>query len=126
MSLRTLVAVLSLLALGTAAQAAESTGYRYPLFDGGDLDSLHITGCKVAVREGNLLLEEGDGLVRSEHEYDDFVLELKWRPLRDERWDSGIYFRCPAPPPNRPREAGAFHLAPGTRRNARTGYVRAL
>ena len=44
----------------------------------------------------------GDGTVRTDHRYSNFVLELKWRPLRETSWDSGIYIRCELPAAGQP------------------------
>lgn len=45
------------------------------------------------VTNGNLRLVTGMGWLRSEKEYDDFVLELEWRAL-DQGYDSGVFIRA--------------------------------
>ena len=45
-----------------------------------------------------MVLQDGNGLVRLEDRYDDFILELKWKARREDEWDSGVYFRCDMPP----------------------------
>jgi len=77
--------------------AAPAEGFRRSLFNGENLDGWIVTGCEVAVRDGVLLLESGDGFVRTDHEYEDFVFEVDWRPLKASEWDSGIYFRAALP-----------------------------
>ena len=81
--------------------AQEPAGFRMDLLAGG-LDRWHVTGCEVAVEGGVLLLKGGDGFVRSESRYRDFVLELDYRPLQKEKYDAGIYIRCELPPEGRP------------------------
>ena len=79
------------------AAADEPVGVRYSLFNGVNLDGWHVTGCEVGVEDGALVIKAGDGLVRTEHRYRDFVLELKWRARKAEAWDSGIYIRSDLP-----------------------------
>ena len=88
--------------VAAAAAAEEPTGVRYKLFNGENLDGWRVTGCQAGVEDGLLVIQEGDGLVRSDHQYRDFVLELDWRPRREEKWDSGIYIRSELPPEGKP------------------------
>ena len=81
--------------------AQEPARFRMDLLAGG-LDRWHVTGCEVAAGGGVLLLKDGDGFVRSESRYRDFVLELDYRPLQKEKYDAGIYIRCELPPEGRP------------------------
>ena len=87
---------------GSSTRGAETGGYRVPLFDGASLDGWHVTGCEALVRDGNIFLKSGNGLVRTDQRYSDFVLELEWKALKPDNWDSGIYFRCGLPPKGRP------------------------
>ena len=102
-------AALCLAALGMAWQPASAVwadealaGYRRPLLEGDTLDGWVVTGCEVALKDGVLLLKEGNGLVRTESRYRDFVLELAYRPLKAEGYDAGIYIRAEEPVPPRP------------------------
>ncbi|GIW92087.1 MAG: hypothetical protein KatS3mg110_0128 [Pirellulaceae bacterium] len=61
-----------------------------------------VTNADVQCDGSVLTLQAGNGMVRSVHRYRDFVLELEYRPLRSERYDSGIFFRCELPPQGRP------------------------
>lgn len=72
-------------------------GVRSRLLNGENLDGWQVTGCDVAVENGCLVLRGGDGFVRTDHPYRNFVLELEWRPSKSEKWDSGIYIRCQPP-----------------------------
>jgi hypothetical protein len=38
-------------------------------------------------------------VVVTDHQYADFILEVDWKALGSEMWDSGIFFRCEMPPP---------------------------
>ena len=77
-------------------------GYAIPLFDGKTLAGWQLTGCEIVVNDGTIAIENGNGLLRSNARYTDFVLELDWKALDPEMWDSGIYFRCGPPPEGRP------------------------
>lgn len=68
-----------------------------PIADG-TLNSWVVTGCEAEVKEGVIRSLSGDGMIRTQHEYADFMLELKWRPLKEKDFDSGIYFRAPLAP----------------------------
>jgi len=87
---------------GTFTLAETDSGYRRALFDGRTLQGWHVTGCEVGVADGSLVILDGNGFVRSDHRYGDFVLELRWRARQAELWDSGIYIRCDLPPEGTP------------------------
>lgn len=72
------------------------------LFDGKTLAGWTVRGCEATVDEGDILITAGNGLVQTEGRYGDFVLEFEWKPLRDSDWDSGVYFRYDAVPPDQP------------------------
>ncbi|HUY92946.1 MAG TPA: DUF1080 domain-containing protein [Pirellulales bacterium] len=91
-----------LLMVSPALLAANDDGFAMSLFNGRNLDGWVVTGCKAGVEDGLLVLQEGDGLVRSEHDYGDFVLELDWRARKGEAWDSGVYFRADVPAAGKP------------------------
>jgi 3-keto-disaccharide hydrolase len=88
-----LVALLALLCHPTA-NAAE----RQKMFNGKNLDGWTVSRCEAAVEDGVLLLKDGNGLVYLEGPYSDFVFEFKWKARDPKMWDSGVYFRCDAPP----------------------------
>jgi hypothetical protein len=90
------------LATATATAADASTGFTTSLLNGKDLDGWIVASCEAVVQDGNLLLKSGNGLVRSELRYRDFVLELEWRAKKKDAFDSGIYFRAEEPPQGRP------------------------
>jgi 3-keto-disaccharide hydrolase len=84
------------------ARADDSAGCTMSLFNGENLDGWVVTGCKAGVEDGLLVLQAGDGFVRTEQDYGDFVLELDWRARKPSDWDSGVYFRAELPPEGKP------------------------
>jgi hypothetical protein len=72
------------------------------LFDGKSLDNWVVLKCEAVVEDGAIVLKSGNGVLHTKKRYGDFVLELEWKALRDEKYDSGIYFRCELPEGNRP------------------------
>jgi hypothetical protein len=83
-----------------AGQAGKSA--RVALFDGKTLSGWTVLQCVATVDHGEIFIVAGNGLVQTEKKYGDFILEFEWRPLKDRKWDSGIYFRYDSVPPNRP------------------------
>ena len=79
-----------------------SANKRVSLFDGKSLDGWTVLKCEATVDDGDILLVSGNGLVQTEKQYGDFVLEFDWTSLRDEKWDSGVYFRYDSVPEGRP------------------------
>ena len=86
----------------TSCSVFESPGKRTALFDGKSLNGWAVITCEAKVEDGDILLVAGNGLVQTEKKYDDFVLEFEWKALRDDKWDSGVYFRYDSVPENRP------------------------
>jgi hypothetical protein len=87
-----------LAALAGEARGDEPAGFSYALFNGQNLEGWRVTGCETAVEDGALVLKQGEGFVRTDHRYSDFILEIDWKPLKAEKWDSGIYIRSELPP----------------------------
>lgn len=75
---------------------------RVSLFDGKTLDGWTVLKCEIVVDGGDILIVEGNGLLQSEGQYGDFVLEFDWKALKDDNWDSGVYFRYTSVPEGRP------------------------
>jgi len=86
----------------TSCSVLEPGQKRVALFDGKTLNGWTLITCEAAVDEGDILLKAGNGLVQTEKKYGDFILEFDWKTLRDDKWDSGIYFRYDTIPPKRP------------------------
>ena len=89
-------------ALLTSCSVFESGGKRVALFDGKTLDGWTVIKCEATVDDGDILLVAGNGLVQTEKQYGDFILEFEWKALRQGKWDSGVYFRYDSVPENRP------------------------
>ncbi len=86
---------------GDDKKADDKTSEKSPaaveLFNGKNLDGWKITECDVAVEDGALVLKKGEGFLYVDHRYRDFVLELDWKSLKPEKYDSGVYIRCELP-----------------------------
>ena len=67
------------------------------LFDGKTLDGWKVENCQVEVQNGCIFLKGGNGWLRSEKAYGDFVLELEWKALKKEHYDSGVFIRAVPP-----------------------------
>ena len=77
--------------------SADDAGPRVQVFNGKNLDGWQVLNCEAAVEDGCMVIEDGNGLVFLNDRYDDYILEFKWRARRDDKWDSGVYFRCDLP-----------------------------
>ena len=85
----------------SSAARAEELKFE-PLFDGKTLDGWTVLGCEAEVDDGTIFLKAGNGVVHTNKRYGDFVLQLEWKAEREEKYDSGIYFRCELPEGKRP------------------------
>ena len=72
------------------------------LFDGRTLDGWNVLGCEAVVQDGAILIKAGNGLVQTAKKYRDFTLDYEWKALKDDGWDSGVYFRYAEVPTGRP------------------------
>jgi len=82
-----------------AAMAADEP---VALFDGKTLNGWDVLKCEAVVDNGEIFLKDGNGLVQTQKKYGDFILELEWKALQPEKYDSGIYFRYDTVPENKP------------------------
>lgn len=96
------VLVTSCAGLKTSENSDSSQTRRVALFDGKTLDGWTILKCEATVDEGDILIVAGNGLVQTEKQYSDFVLDFEWKALREGKWDSGVYFRYDSVPEGRP------------------------
>lgn len=83
------------------ALAGEAEGW-VELFNGKDLANWDVLGCEAEVQDGALLIKSGNGLVQTKEQFGNFVLDVEWKALKADRWDSGIYFRYTEVPKGRP------------------------
>jgi hypothetical protein len=95
------------LVLAPQALAADNTkapkpGQRVALFDGRDLDEWNVLKCEAVVDQGEILIKAGNGLVQTKKKYSNFIIEYEWKALKDDNWDSGIYFRYDSVPEDKP------------------------
>jgi len=93
----TLVAALALFTSSCnvcpCSRAGAEADSRVALFDGKTLTGWTLVTCEATVDNGEVLIVKGNGLVQTEKKYRDFVLEFEWKPLKETKWDSGVYFR---------------------------------
>jgi hypothetical protein len=90
------------LAATAAEQGKDTAGERVPLFDGKSLDGWDVLKCEAVVENGAIRIKAGDGLVQSKRKYGNFILEFEWKSLKDDHWDSGVYFRYDSVPERQP------------------------
>ena len=91
-----------LVAVALSATSCVPEDASVSLFDGKTLNGWTVLKCEAAVDDGNILIQEGNGLIQTEKMYGDFVLEFDWKALLDDKWDSGVYFRYTSVPEGRP------------------------
>jgi hypothetical protein len=81
-------------AVPVSSADAPAAQFTCPLFDGRSLDGWTVeNGCEAAVENGLLVLKAGDGWLRSDRTYTDFVLHLEWRTLKATNYDAGVFIR---------------------------------
>ena len=100
MKTRLISACAALLAVLSISSFAADPAKRVPLFDGKNLDAWDVIKCEAVVRDGCILLKAGNGMVQTKRKFGDFVLEFEWKALKDDKWDSGVYFRYDSIPEN--------------------------
>lgn len=79
--------------------APHAGGTEITLFNGKDLTGWVVTECETEVKDGVLLLKAGEGWVRTENQYADFVLSWECKNLKAADYDSGVHFRAELPKP---------------------------
>jgi len=94
--------IIRLLLSFTLLTSCSAQGKRVPLFNGKNLDGWTVLKCEAEVKDGNMFIKSGNGLVQSEKKYQNFVLEYEWKALGEDKWDSGVYFRYNEVPKGRP------------------------
>jgi hypothetical protein len=97
------VAVMILtLSAAVAGENKAAPGRRVALFDGKNLAKWDVLKCEALVQDGAIFIKGGNGLVQTKRKYADFILEFDWKSLKDDNWDSGVYFRYDSIPDNSP------------------------
>src|SRR6516162_4863955 len=80
--------------LGLSAAEPPALEFSDALFDGRSLDGWSAeNGCEAGVENGLLVLKAGDGWLRSDRTYADFVLHVEWKALKAADYDAGVYIR---------------------------------
>ena len=97
-----IIVALCLLSSCASLHSKDSGSKAVALFDGKSLTGWTVLKCEATVDHGDILIQSGNGLIQTEQQYGDFVLEFEWKALRDDKWDSGVYFRYDSVPENRP------------------------
>ena len=80
-----------------ADDAKKADDHFISIFDGKTLDGWKVENCEAGVQDGALLLKAGNGWVRTEKQYGNFVLDLEWKAVKAEKYDSGLYIRSVLP-----------------------------
>ena len=91
-----MLAILIVLAQVGAAPEGEK------IFNGKDFEGWTVYNCEAEVKDGMIFLKAGNGLVHTKKKYTDFVFDYEWKALKEDKWDSGVYFRCELPPKGKP------------------------
>ena len=94
--------IIRLLLSFTLLTSCSAQGKRVSLFNGKNLDGWAVLKCEAEVKDGNMFIKSGNGLVQSEKKYQNVVLEYEWKALGEDKWDSGVYFRYNEVPKGRP------------------------
>lgn len=95
--------------------------YTSPLFDGRSLQGWHLENdCEVEAQDGVLLLKAGNGWLRSDLTYRDFVLHVEWKALQARNYDAGIYIRSAAEGKPFPKPSYQVNLLQGSEGNIGT------
>ncbi len=98
----TLCSIAIAAALLTSCAVFEGPGKGVALFDGKTLNGWTVIECEATVDDGDILLVAGNGLIQTKKKYGNFILEFECKALRDNKWDSGVYFRYDTVPQGRP------------------------
>lgn len=113
-----LIAFGMFLATAASAPAAEPVEHTSSLFDGQTLNGWTAeNGCKASVKDGMIVLDSGDGWLRSDHQYGDFKLHVEWQALKAHEYDAGIFIRTLAGGAPFPRNSYQINLQEGREGN---------
>jgi hypothetical protein len=100
------------------ASKPPSSGFTYSLFDGRSLQGWTIENdCEVGVEDGLLVLQSGNGWLRSDHTYKDFTLHVEWKALKAADYDAGVYIRTQRGGKDFPKESYQINTLQGEEGN---------
>ena len=104
----------SCLAALLLVSSASAAGFSYPLFDGTTLSGWTIeNNCKADVGDDEIHLIDGNGWLRSDHQYGDFLMHVEWKAEKASKYDAGIYVRTQVGGSPFPRRGYQLNLAEG-------------
>ena len=90
-----LIALMILAGLDSASAAPIPIPDALSLFNGTNLDGwVAMNGGRFSATNGVIHLEGGQGWLRTEKEYGDFILTAEWRGLKTN-YNSGVFIRAP-------------------------------
>jgi hypothetical protein len=76
------------------AEDPQPKQFTYSLFDGKSLTGWTAeNGCDIRAADGLLMLNDGDGWLRSDLTYADFTMHVEWKALKKSGYDAGIFIR---------------------------------
>jgi hypothetical protein len=103
-----------------APPAFASDQFTASLFDGRTLQGWTIENdCAVGVEEGLIVLQSGNGWLRSDHIYKDFLLHVEWKALQKSEYDAGVYIRTLRGGKDFPKDSYQINLLEGDEGNIR-------
>jgi hypothetical protein len=116
---RALLTTLFLVLISLHSSGAEPTAeHTSSLFDGQTLNGWTLENdCKASVKDGLIVLDAGDGWIRSDHQYGDFKLHVEWRALKAHDCDAGIFIRTLAGGSPFPKQSYQINLQEGREGN---------
>jgi hypothetical protein len=88
--------------LACAADTPKPADKSVALFDGKTLDGWKVEKCEAEVKDGCIFLKAGNGWLHTEKQYGDFVLDMDFKPLNKDFFDSGVYIRAGERPEKAP------------------------
>jgi hypothetical protein len=104
--------------LGTANTGRTEDKTVYSLFDGQSLQGWTIENdCEAAVEDGAIVLKSGNGWLRSDHTYADFILHVEWKALKESDYDAGVYIRTLRGGKDFPKDSYQINLLQGDEGN---------
>jgi hypothetical protein len=80
------------------------------LFDGKSTEGWTVTDCKVEVKDGALLLADGNGTVRTNEKFRDYILSWECKAGREKDYDSGVFVRFDLPFPKGRNWPGKYQV----------------
>ena len=93
-----LIVLLTGFAIGLSAD--DTIGVRCPALHAASLDGWQAFDCEAIAQDGAIVIRKGQGFLRTDFPYADFVLEFKYRSHQSSPRTSAVLFRAPLPTAN--------------------------